>query len=178
VRHPEKIKHLDIEYNLRHLSQTIEGFGWTHFNKQMKLAVKVRFSNHCYSLEHFGKKEPEGAYFMKDNKGRWRLFCPIRYKHSLYLPKLFLEHCEKPTHTVALTAEDNWSIFRAQIPSPMFEGEKYWVFFRVKPNRMEADGTQLVDIYVESAYPREKPVEVFRRLPFGRLIAETASLIK
>jgi hypothetical protein len=57
--------------------------------------------------------------------------------------------CEKPTHQVALTAEDNWSIFRVQIPSPMFEGEKYWVFFWVKPNSVLADGTHLVDVYVE-----------------------------
>ena len=60
----------------------------------------------------------------------------------------------------------------------MFEGEKYWVFFRVKPNNVLADGTHLVDVYVESAYPRATRVVTFRRLPFGRLVAETALLGK
>src|SRR5258708_4483104 len=105
----------------------ITAFGWRHLNKQMQLSVRIRFSNHCYSLEHYGDEEPEGSHFIV-NSGQRRLFCPIRHEHSLCLPNLFREMCEKPTHTVALTAEDNWSIFRAQIPSPMFAGEKYWIF--------------------------------------------------
>ena len=111
-----------------------------------------------------------------DNSGASRLFCPIRHEHSLSLPDLFREMCEKATHPVAATAEANWSIFRVQIASPMIKGEKYWVFFRVKPNSKLPDGTHLVDVYVESAYPRATPVVTFRRLPFGRLIAETALL--
>jgi hypothetical protein len=146
-------------------------------NKQLQLAIRVRFSNHCYSLEHYGDEQPEGSYFIVDN-GRSRLFCPIRHEHSFCLPNLFRELCEKPTLPVALTAEDNWTIFRAQIPSPMFEGEKYWIFYRVKPNSVLPDGTHLVDVYVESAYPRTTPVVTFRRLPFGRLIAETALIPK
>lgn len=58
----------------------------------------------------------------------------------------------------------------------MIEGEKYWIFFRVKPNEVLRDGTHVLDLYVESAYPRTTPVVTFRRLPFGKLIAETALL--
>jgi hypothetical protein len=171
--HLKKITHLGVDYDLGHLIQTTTSFGWTHLNKQMKLSVRIRFSDHCYSLEHYGQEEPEGSHFIS-SKGGSRLFCPIRHEHSLCLPNLFLDLCEKPTHPVALTSEDNWTIFRLQMPSPMFEGETYWVFFRVKPNAVRPDGTHLIDVYVESAYPRTAPVVVFRRLPFGRLVAETA----
>lgn len=147
-----------------------------HGNDQLSLAVRVRYSNHCYSLEHYGQQEPEGSHFVTDG-ARSRLFCPIRHEHSLSLPGLFKEMCEKPTNPVALTAEANWSIYRMQIASPMFEGEKYWIFFRVKPLTVQR-GTKIIDLYVESAYPRATPVVVFRRLPFGKLIAETAMTMK
>jgi hypothetical protein len=175
--HPQKITHLGVDYDVAHLRQTITAFGWTHLNKQLKLSVRIRFSDHCYSLEYYGGAEPEGSHFITSG-GRSRLFCPIRHEHSFCLPTLFRAMCEKPTEQVRLTAEDNWTIFRAQIPSPMFAGEKYWIFFRVKPYSMSADGTHLVDVYVESAYPRTTPVVTSRRLPFGTLIAQTALVAK
>ncbi|MHC6156590.1 hypothetical protein ACVSQB_33040 [Bradyrhizobium elkanii] len=174
MKHPSKITHLGIDYDLNHLAQRTVSFDWTHLNKQMKLAVRVRYSNHCYSLEHYGQKEPEGSCFVTDNSNRSRLFCPTRHGHSLCLPDLFRQISEKPTHPVALTAEDNWSIFRLQLVPPMQAGEKYWVFFRVKLNSVLSDGSRLIDLYVESAYPRTTDVVTFRRLPFGRLIAEIA----
>jgi len=59
------------------------------------------------------------------------LFCPDQTGHSLCLPDLFRQMCEKPTHQIALTAKTIGQSSAVQIPSPMFEGEKYWVFFRV-----------------------------------------------
>lgn len=178
MKHPQKITHLGTDYDLSHLFQSTISFGWAHLNKLMKLAVRVRYSNHCYSLEHIGQPEPDGSCVVTDNSGRSRVFCPIRHGHSICLPDLFREMSEKPTNQVALTAEDNWSIFRVQVASPMLPGEKYWIFFRVKQNSVLGDGTHLVDAYVESAYPRATGVQTFRRLPFGRLIAETALLGK
>lgn len=175
--HPSKINHLAVDYDLSHLRQKTTSFAWTNGNDQLKLAVRVRFSNHCYSLEHYGAEEPAGSHLIIDGE-RSRLFCPIRHKHSLLLPTLFKEMCEKPTISVALTAENNWSIYRMQMPSPMFAGEKYWVFFRVRPLTVQPDGTKSVDVYVESAYPRANRVVVFRRLPFGKLIAETTLEMK
>jgi hypothetical protein len=175
--HPQKVTHLGVDYDLGHLRQTITVFGWTHAKEKMQLSVRVRYSDHCYSREHYGQKEPEGSYII--TTGKWpRLFCPIRHDHSLCLPSLFGDIFKKPTEQVRLTAEDNWSIFRLQMPSPMQPGERYSIFFRAKPHSVAADGTYYVDVYIESAYPRDKPVVTSRRLPFGTLIAETALLSK
>lgn len=128
----------------------------------------MRFSKHCYSFEHDGGEYPEGSYIFED-RHQTRVFCPVRHACSLDLPSMFRGICVKPTSTVYLTAEKNWTFSLAtaiELPA----GEKFWIFFHVERTAGKKGLPTEVDLFVESAYPRPQKPAIARGTPFGKVL--------
>ncbi len=108
-----------------------------------------------------------------------RLFCPVRHAHSLLLPAIIDGLFTKPTTTVALTREQNWSIYRLDMTPALEPKQKYFVFFRVRRSDFPTQVEEIpLDLYVESAYARSDRVEggvvILQRPPFGKVAERIA----
>lgn len=168
------IKHCDVDFDISHLDQHIENCTWTSARgKTFTCLVKIRYSSHCYSFEDKGEAQPEGSHLFDDAQRRPRVFCPMRHTHSLELRAMMQGLCAKPTETIFLTPEANWTIYRLSMPSKLLQGETFWIFFRLK-KEAEANGLPTeVDLYVESAYPRRDRPVFKRKSMFGRSIEQS-----
>ena len=165
----DSIRHEGIDYSLGHLKPSFHSFAWVSKElKDLKFGVRVRYSSHCYSDKSLPYRAEAGVIYEQSAR---RMFCPIRYQHSLSLPEMFKALMERPVETVCLTYEDNWSIYRLQMPSSLRDGEIYYAFFRLKRDRFASTvtDTHRLDLYVESAYPRTTRVAIQARMPFGRV---------
>jgi hypothetical protein len=166
------IKHCGQDFDVGHLNQHVETCVWTGAEGEFTCAVKIRYSDHCYSFEDDGSAQPDNSHFFDDRNGQPRVFCPTRHIHSCELPAIMRAMCAKPTQQIALTPEKNWTIFRLTMPSPLEEGEKFWIFFRLKlVSGMPRTPTE-VDLFVESAYPRQDRPIIGQRSMFGRALEE------
>lgn len=164
------IKHLGIDYSLGHLKAKQHVLSWVGKNQQtLNIAVRIRYSSHCYSDKSLPEEIDVGI--IHDRLER-RVFCPIRYQHSLALPSMFRALIERPVETVYLTYEDNCSIYRLEMPHSLMDGEIYYAFFRVRKasNLPQQLDLHRLDLFVESAYPRKTRVAVKARMPFGRVV--------
>jgi len=170
--HTAAITHCGKAYDFGHLRPWRGSFTWTgEDGVQLQYAVSVRYTSHCYSYEDKGQSEPDGAFKFLDRNRKKRVFCLTRHGHSLALPEIFSALVAKPQTTIQLTHEDNWTVFRLQLPSKLEPTEKYWVFFRIK----EDHKPNSVAVFVESAYPRTTGVSIRSRSPFGRVVARVGS---
>jgi hypothetical protein len=169
--HPQVATHLDVAYDLRHLWQRFNQFTWRDdYGLDMGFSVRVRYSDHCYSDKNLPALP--GCYRVGR---RGRIFCPIRYAHSLNLPPIIEGLFEKPTTEVRLTYENNLSIFRVEMSPPLLPRHKYFVFFHVDVGEPLMDrGLYRLDLFVESAYQRDTPVASRSRFPFGKVAERTA----
>jgi hypothetical protein len=168
---PRLIRHCGQDFDIGHLDQHTETCSWTGGAGDFSCAVKIRYSSHCWSFEHDGAPQAEGSHIFRD-RNQYRVFCPIRFSHSLELPTIFRDLCEKPTARVSHTPEANWTIYRLEMPSPLLPGEKYWMFFHVKRTQGEAGLPTELSLFVESAYPRDRRPVFVRGCPFGKVIEE------
>ena len=170
--HPGSIQHLGQSYRLGHLAQRVERFQWRGRDKQdIAFSVRVRYSDHCYSVDGT-PPYLAGTYATRGG----RLFCPIRHGYSLSLPGLIGGLFTKPTTSVGLTYESNWSIFRLEMTPPLRQGHRYYAFFRVKCSDGEPGRTSpyRLDLYVESAYERDRAIHVTSHFPFGKVAERVA----
>lgn len=160
--HPESIKHLDTSYDLNHLKLVKMSLNWVSVkNVPSEYPVWLRFSTHCYS-ETLSGPLPSGAYPV----GESRVFSPERYARSLALPGLFDDLFSNPTKKVSRTKQKrNWSLFTLKMSPPMVPGSRYYMFFNL---RKSSSGFSL-EMFVESAYERDRPVLTDRSWPFGRV---------
>lgn len=125
--------------------------------KQKKNAfLEISFSNHCYSRGPADGEEipadmliPDGSRHMPRN----RIFCPIRYGHSLDLVRKIGELVEgngmvcKSRHrnffsTTVVTQDENGSTI--EVP--------YYIFISARKAQEDGKPPKLV-LFVESAYP-------------------------
>jgi hypothetical protein len=163
------ISHCGASFDIGHLEQHTETFSWIGAAGQFSCSVKIRYSSHCWSFEHDGTPQAIGSYIFRD-RNQDRVFCPVRFSHSLELPAIFRDLCAKPTHPIWLTPEDNWTIYRLAMASPLLPNEQFWIFFRLKLIEGDAGKPSEVSLYVESAYPRlGRPITLSRSM-FGRVV--------
>lgn len=136
--------------------------------------VDLTYSKHCYSEELKGDK-PEGAYVFMD-RDQERIFCPNRHAYSLSLPGLVNEFFAKPTTSVQKVKwKSNWVYYRLSMTPPLKSGHRYYVFFNIKQKLIDRDTADpyFMSMYIESAYARDEPVGVEKRLTFGQVAEET-----
>ena len=171
--HPPSIPHLGQNYSLAHLASHFDQFDWLDREKiSHRYRVKVRYSAHCYS-EELDLPLPAGSYQVPDK--RVRIFCPIRHAHSLRLPALISGLFRKPSTSIAMTREHNWTIYALNSNPPLAPGQRYSVFFRIKKRPpIGFESAHPLEIFVESAYAREERVHIRENSPFGK-IAERVS---
>jgi len=100
-------------------------------------AVRVRFSNHCYS-ERFDEVLHADRPVVMDHKNK-RAFCPIRHAMSKQLPDLVRG---LPESHVYMTPEANY------VKIALAQGVEYRVYFNLR----RAGGGIDLNLFVESAY--------------------------
>lgn len=173
---PSIVEHLGKAYGLSHLAQTFSQFEWTDRGGGKRFfSVRVRYSDHCISKLLVGKA-PEGSRIFGLAPDQ-RIFCLDRYQWSLELPVIINDLIAKPTTSLQLTPENNGYVFRLAMAHPLQKGEKYYCFVRAKKGDAEnlGDGLDPLDLYVESAYARDKePIKTGERIMLGRLAERVA----
>lgn len=132
---------------------------------QPERRVFVKFDEHTFTREITIEDEQNHICF-KD-----RIFCPIRYNLSLGLPNLIKN---LPNTSVYETWErGGYVYFAAQVPS---EIGPYHIFFTVK-RYVFSKKKKGVEMYIQSAYPREKGVygdgQTPNTISFARLVENT-----
>lgn len=181
--HPEKLTHNGIDYTLSHLQKRVESFSWVGKSQESSVySVKLSFSNHCYSEEiKNGRTIKADDLIVSDSPSR--VFCPIRYRETPILVGLMRGLIEKPTSRIALTAKttggsSNWKIYKLYTRLDDGGPGRYTVFFSIRRGANELiDGKRKIDVYVESAYLKEKKVPVITNMAFG-LVSEMVWLGK
>lgn len=182
--HPASIQHLNVSYDLSHIPHSrTHKFSWSCRNNQTILFnVEVTYSTHCYSEEVKADTVlPAGSHTFPDRGGKRRVFCPIRYSHSLLLPGLVGKLFEKPTSQVMRTKEKpNWLFYELKMVPPLQSGQRYCVFFnlRQKPSDRNETSPFWLSMFIESAYARSQMVGTTQRLPFGRLAEDCLNFQK
>ncbi|ESZ12402.1 hypothetical protein X735_22510 [Mesorhizobium sp. L2C085B000] len=132
IMHPEFITHREEKLALEHLSQSFGEFDWTpKGGEKTKFKVSIRYSNHCYSrsLED-GKVQAEDDVVVEVLP--LRLFCRQRYDHTPKLCEMIKGLFIKPSTTVSLTYESNWTIYQLYAKPAEGAQYRYCVFFRVR----------------------------------------------
>lgn len=166
--HPEFITHREEQLALGHLNQFLGEFEWTPKGGQPnRYRVRVRYSNHCYS-----RKLEDGEELLADDvvvdTGPLRVFCRERYNLTTTLCRTINGLFAKPTTAVFLTHESNWTIYQfyARVPG---QPQPYRVFFTVRRGNSPdmVDGAHRLEMYVQSAYPKESLVGTKRKALFG-----------
>ncbi|ESX29445.1 hypothetical protein X765_13580 [Mesorhizobium sp. LSHC440B00] len=173
--HPEFITHREEKLALEHLSQSFGEFDWApKGGEKTKFKVSIRYSNHCYSrsLED-GEVQAEDDVVVEVLP--LRLFCRQRYDHTPKLCEMIKGLFIKPSTTVSLTYESNWTIYQLYAKPAEGAQYRYCVFFRVKRTDVHGmvDGSYPLDMYVESGYVRTNIVNVRKKVPFGTVAAMT-----
>ena len=165
--HLDSIRHRDHVYDASHLNQVIKQFDWRDCDKQnMSFSVRVRYSNHCYSKTC---ERPSDEDFVVSQN---RIFCPHRHSLSQVLPAVIGGIIEKPTTSIGVTYESkNHHVYRIAPTVPLEPGERYAIFFSLKASNADdpSRAVRMLDLFVESAYPRTNRVDIDRNLPFGKL---------
>lgn len=137
-----------------------------------KLRVNVRFSNHCFSHSPLdGESYPE-SFRLHDHNKKDRIFCPIRYRLSLDLPKIVLSLNDPKCKVYQTAARRNFN-YSLEIDDPK---GPYHLFFEVSKAVGKAAGMQDLSFFLESAYPedaeRGKP-DLLGRIGFHTLCTNT-----
>jgi hypothetical protein len=163
------VTHCGAKFDIGHLKQHVETCSWTGAAGPFTCSIKIRYSSHCYSIEHKGEVQPPDAFIFQDRK-RTQVFSPKRHAHSIELPSILRDLCANPTHPISFTPEDNWTVFRLTMPSPLDMGEIFWIFFRLKLISGVPKKPSEVNLFVESAYPRKLRPKTIRPSMFGRVV--------
>jgi hypothetical protein len=174
---PLFINHSGIHYDLGHLHQVFRTFSWVcEDGVKRDFSVRVRFTNHCISVANSSPAVVGEHVF--DVGENCRVFDIDRYQWSLELPEIIHGLFQKPTTTIQLTPEFNGYIFRLYMKHALADGERYYCFVRLKRSHEFQGGQSPVklDLFVESAYPREiEPFRINERHMFGRLAERLAN---
>lgn len=119
------------------------------------LDVRVKFTTHCFTMKHSQEMHLPGHPILKDQGGRERLFCSIRYRLSHDLPALIEEFCHGKISVWQTSTHRNWS-HSVKIEDP---GGPYHIFFELrKAQHDDPRIKQDLDLTVESAY-HEDPLK-------------------
>lgn len=137
--------------NLSHLEPFTFSFQSVSANNK-QLRVHVTFSNHCFTQGYsVGMLNSSGGPILKDEGGRDRLFCPIRYQLSTQLPSV-IHSLNAPQMKVRQTKQErNW-VHSITIPDP---AGPYHMFFRLKKTQQEHRTWRELDMRIESAYHQQ-----------------------
>lgn len=178
--HPDQISFKSQAYDLSHLRQHIGRFSWKEKKSggNSEFSVRLRFSNHCYSEEIKGDR-----VILEDDKivseNPTRVFCPVRHEETPVLVELMKGLIQKPTSSVALTRRTtgggmNWKVYKLYTRLDGKGDGRYTVFFSVSSGFDGLpDAAKGIDLYVESAYLKDKKVPVITNVPFGRVAEMT-----
>lgn len=128
--------------------------------------ISVSFSNHCFT-ESFVPEAHEGRPTMRDDRGRERAFCPVRYGLSLRLPELVRA---LPAGQVFQTPEANY--VRVQLD----DGLEYRMYFNIR--RAPPGSDHHLRMFVESAYPPDGRALATRRMQKVRFKLVVDKLLK
>lgn len=144
---------LEIEgetYEFSHLDPFTMRFDSKNANRTLR--INVRFSNHCFSYSQTDEALAPPTHLL-DHNGRSRIFCPIRYRLSLELPKI-VRSLNNPKCKVHQTAAERNFNYSLQIDDPQ---GPYHLFFEVSKATGKSATMQDVNMFVESAY-HEDPI--------------------
>lgn len=175
MNHPDKLTYRNVEYSLSHLQKHTGSFSWIGKDKgKSDYLVRLSFSDHCYSEEiKNGRNVKEDDLII--NTLPTRVFCPIRHRESPVLVGMMKGLIEKPTSRIALTAKttggnSNWKIYKLYTRLDDGGPGRYTVFFSIRRrSKYLTEGARWIDVYVESAYLKDKKVPVVTNLPFGQV---------
>jgi hypothetical protein len=111
------------------------------------LLIRAHFTTHCYTEAFDETKHTRDQIVCSDGPDRDRVFCPIRYKLSLELPKLI---CDLPRWRVHQTNERRNYVYVVPLK---VSNQIYEIYFMLQ--RASADEKADLRLTVESAYPVE-----------------------
>lgn len=107
--------------------------------------IRVGYSSHVFTTRCVSGEQPHAAYSKAHDA---RVFCPIRYRLSFTLPALVGNLGNRRCYA---TRHKNHFIVNALEALP--SGTEYWVFFNLR----RVDKADALRLFVESAYPGERP---------------------
>lgn len=138
-------------FDLTHLEPFTFRFWSARANRELR--VHVTFSNHCFTEKHDLAVDEEVAVAMvlRDQAGRTRRFCEMRYVLSHRLPTI-VQGLNNGKAKVFQTMENrNWC-YAMRVEDP---AGPYYVFFEVRRAGKAAQAHQELNFVVESAYPQD-----------------------
>jgi hypothetical protein len=147
------------------------------------VTVRCRFSNHVFTRTFDPQVDPANTPIIMDGI-RQRVFCPDRYRLSIYLPGAIVELREPRIYVRETKARRNW-LYVATIEVPAdasnptegvdsaadSERVRYQVFFVLRKASKSVAAREDVEMVVESAYAEDpaRPPELLGRALFAGL---------
>lgn len=158
-------------YTMDHLNPLFLSVNSNLVEEPALIRVRVRFSNHCFTVRHSAEAQPEGFPVLFDHNKRARSFCKDRYGLSKDLPGIVGLLGDPKTWVHNTAAERNWC-YAIEI---CVEKAKYHIFFEIKKAAGDALETHEVEIFVESAYAilMEDRPKMLGKVPIGVLVGKT-----
>ena len=147
INHPP-VRIDEIPYTFEHLAPI--GLVVDSRRAQKALAVRVSFTNHCYTTSHEPASHPAGWPILRDGGGRARIFCPERYALSRQMLPALIHRLNHPRVEVRQTQRRrNW-VYGTLMDAGT---GTYNVFFELRRSRERAHDLEMI---VESAYARSE----------------------
>lgn len=121
-----------------------------------ELTIRTQFVNHhCYTTKYDPAVHDPSEIIITEAKDRHRVFCPVRYGLSLYLPKLIPE---LPNSKVHQTSQSRNYVYVVPLE---IGGNPYEIYFMLQcAARDDAADLRLT---VESAYRSDRPSNIRKR---------------
>jgi hypothetical protein len=112
-------------------------------------------NHHCYTRKYDPAIDDPDDIIVTEAKDRRRVFCPVRYELSLYLPKVLPELPNSRVHQTLQSRNDVYVV-------PLEIGENsYEIYFMLQ--RAAPDDTADLRLTVESAYRSDGPLNLRKR---------------
>jgi hypothetical protein len=120
------------------------------------LSIRAQFVNHhCYTKKYDPTIHDPDEIIVTEAKDRHRVFCPVRYELSRYLPKLIPE---LPNSKVHQTSQSRNYVYVVPLEIGRNPYEIYFMLQRAAP-----DDTADLRLTVESAYRSDGPRDLRKR---------------
>ena len=140
----------------------------TSFLANKDLVINVRFSNHCFTEAYSPRHGSTAEGVIEDQGGVLRIFCPIRNEQAKNLASIIREWTNPKAKVWESKTERNW-VFMMEIDDP---AGPYYIFFKLSRSSVEDRHLQDLNLFVESAYPKDplrEPPKVHGKMAFVTL---------